>query len=262
MTKKKYSIVFDFDETLGHFGQPYKFWYYLKKFLNSEKLHENYFFSFLDLFPEFFRTNIFKILKYIKKKKIAGDCDYVMIYTNNNGPNYWVNMIVSYIHKKLKYKLFDQIIRAFKVNGKIIEVCRSSYSKSYKDLLSCTKLPSTTQICFIDDQQHPDMQHNNVRYIYIQHYTYNIAYDVVIEKYFKENTKLFNQFNKTKYEFINYMKILSEHDLEYLNKTKVEKNIDILISKNIENNIKKFLREKSKYTRYKRKLINTRTRRN
>ena len=120
--------------------------------------------------------------------------------------------------------------------------------------MSCTKLPSTAQICFIDDQHHPDMIHNNVRYISIQHYTYYIAYDVLIEKYFKENTKLFNRFNKTKYDFINYMKILSKNNFEYLNKTTVDKNI--------ENNIKKFLGEKSKNSRNKRKLTNTRTRRN
>ena len=30
-------IVFDLDETLGHFSQPYKFWYHLKKFLRLIK---------------------------------------------------------------------------------------------------------------------------------------------------------------------------------------------------------------------------------
>ena len=50
------------------------------------------------------------------------------------------------------------------------------------------------------------------------------------------------------------MKILSKNNFEYLNKTTVDKNI--------ENNIKKFLGEKSKNSRNKRKLTNTRTRRN
>jgi len=216
----------------------------------------------LDLFPEFLRTNIFKILKYVKKKKISGACDYVMIYTNNNGPNYWANIIKSYIHKKLNYELFDQIIRAFKVNGQIVEVCRTSHSKSYKDFLSCTKLPSNTQMCFVDDQHHPEMEHDNVWYIYVQPYTYNLKYDEIIGKYFKENVELFNQFNKSENDFINYMSKLSSDDLEYLDKTKVEKNIDVLISKKIENNIKKFLGEKSKNTRKQRKQTKNRTRRN
>jgi hypothetical protein len=262
MAKKKYAVVFDLDETLGHFSQPYKFWYHLKKFLNSEAIHEKYFFSFLDLFPEFLRTDIFKILKYVKKKKIAGTCNYVMIYTNNNGPNYWANIIMSYIHKKLNYELFDQIIRAFKVNGQFVEVCRTSHSKSYKDFLSCTKLSSNTKMCFVDDQYHPDMEHNNVWYIYVQPYTYNLEYDQIIGKYFKENAELFKQFNKTESDFINYMSKLSSDDLENLNKTTVEKNIDILISKKIENNIKKFLGEKTKYTRKNKKQTKNRTRRN
>ena len=106
MYKKNYAIVFDLDETLGHFSQPYKFWNSLKKFLNTELIDEIYLYSFFDLFPEFFRINIFKILKFIKKKKISGYCDYVMIYTNNNGPNYWVNIIQNYIHKKEEHVQF------------------------------------------------------------------------------------------------------------------------------------------------------------
>jgi hypothetical protein len=34
-----------------------------------------------------------------------------MIYTNNIGPNYWVDMIISYINTKLEYKLFDKVIQ-------------------------------------------------------------------------------------------------------------------------------------------------------
>ena len=262
MTKKKYAVVFDLDETIGHFSQPYKFWFHLKKFLNSEAIHEKYFFNFLDLFPEFFRPNILKIFKYLKKKKISGACDYVMIYTNNNGPSNWVNIIRSYIHKKLNYELFDQIIRAFKVDGQIVELCRTSHGKSYRDFLSCTKLSYNTQMCFVDDQHHPEMEHENVWYIYVQPYMYNVSYNQIIEKYFKENVELFKQFNKSENDFINYMSKLSNNELEYLNKTKVEKNIDALISKKIENNIKKFLGEKSKNSRKQRKLTTNQTRRN
>lgn len=262
MAKKKYAVVFDLDETLGHFSQPYKFWYHLKKFLNSESISEEYFFSFLDLFPQFFRTNIFKIFKFLKKKKISGICDFVMIYTNNNGPNNWANMIKSYIHNNLKYELFDRVIRAYKIDGHIVEKSRTSHGKSYSDFLSVTQLQSNTQVCFIDDQHHPDMEHNNVNYIYVQPYTYNLPYNQIVEKYFKANKELFEQFNKTENDFINYMTELTSHDSEYLDKTKVEKNIDLLISKKIEKNIKKFLAEKSKYTRKQRKQTKNRTRRN
>lgn len=263
MNKQKYAIVFDLDETVGHFGQPYTFWFHLKKFLNNDSLDEKYFFSFLDLFPEFFRTNIFKILKYIKKKKLSGACDYVMIFTNNNGPNTWANIIKSYIHKKLKYNLFDQIIRAYKIDGKIIEKNRTSYDKSYKDFLSVTKLESSTQICFIDDQYHPNMENNNVMYIYLQPYLYNIDYKTISKKYFKENIELFNKFNKTEEEFNYYFSKLDSNNLKHLNKTKPEKNIDILISHKIETNIKKFLKDKIKHSKkYKKPINKNRTRKN
>ena len=229
MSKKKYAIVFDLDETLGHFSQPYKFLNSLKKFLNTESLDEIYYHSLFDLFPEFFRTNIFKILKFIKKKKLSGICDHVMIYTNNNGPEYWVNIIKNYIHKTLKYNLFDQIIRAFKINGNKIELCRTSHGKSYNDFLSCTKLPSNTQLCFIDDQNHPEMNHDNVWYIYLQPYVYNVEYEKISKKFYKENISLFQKFEKTEKEFSDYMKKLDKSLSHNLNKSRVEKNIDLLI---------------------------------
>ena len=262
MSKKKYAVVFDLDETLGHFSQPYKFLNSLKKFLNTELLDEKYYYSLFDLFPEFFRTNIFKILKFIKKKKLSGNCDYVMIYTNNNGPAYWVNIIKNYIHKTLKYNLFDQIIRAFKINGNKIELCRTSYGKSYNDFLSCTKLPSNTQLCFIDDHIHPEMNHNNVWYIYLQPYVYNVEYEKISKKFYKENISLFLKFEKTEKEFCNYMKNLDRGLTHNLNKSRVEKNIDLLISKKIEKDIQNFLGEKVNYTKKNKKQYKNITRKN
>ena len=246
--KKQCAIVFDFDETIGHFIQPYNFWYNLKKFLNDETLDENYFHSFLDLFPNYFRTNIFKIFKFLKKKKISGQCNFVAIYTNNNGPSFWINIIKSYIHKKLKYNLFDQIIRAYKINGRVIEENRTSYKKSHSDLLNCTKLSYTTQICFIDDQYHTDMNHKNVFYIYIQPYIYNIDYNIICSKYFNKNIELFKKYNKNQEEFSKYLFDLKNNTIKNENKSQLQKNIDFLISKKIEHDIKKFFNKNTRKT--------------
>lgn len=260
MTKKKYAVVFDLDETLGNFSQPYKFWFNLKKFLNDDFLDYKYFFSLLDLFPGFFRTNIFKILRKLKKHKISGYCDHVMIYTNNNGPFFWVNLIKSYIHKKLHYKLFDQIIRAFKIKGQRVEICRTSHGKSYRDFLSCTKLPSNTQICFIDDQLHPEMRdNNNVLYIYVQPYKYNIGYSEIATKYYNQNKELFLKYNKTENEFIQFMNKNDDNNKFYLFKSPTEKNIDILISEKIDHDIQRFLGNSNNSTR-KNKSYKTATR--
>tara|TARA_B100001778_G_C18574309_1_gene624131 strand:+ start:138 stop:929 length:792 start_codon:yes stop_codon:yes gene_type:complete len=259
MTKKKYAVVFDLDETLGHFSQPYKFWFNLKKFLNDEFLDYKYFFNFLDIFPDFFRTNLFKILKKLKKNKISGKCDYVMIYTNNNGPMYWVNLIKTYIHKKLHYKLFDQIIKAFKIKGQHVEICRTSHNKSYKDFLSCTKLPPTTQICFIDDVEHDEMYHNNVVYIHVHPYKYNVPFNEIATKYYKSNKELFDKYNKTENEFIEFINNNTHKKLPNLYKTPTEKNIDTLISQKIHNDIERFLGNSNNYTR-KNKSYKTATR--
>ena len=73
-------------------------------------------------------------------KKLKGECDKVMIYTNNTGHKSWSNLIKEYFHKVLEYELFDQIIGAFKVNGKQIELCRTSHGKSVSDLINMHNL--------------------------------------------------------------------------------------------------------------------------
>jgi hypothetical protein len=245
------AVVFDLDETLGHFSQPYRFWTRLKLFLNDQTLNDIYFFSFLDLFPGFIRTGLFKILNILKKQKISGKCNFVMIYTNNNGPNHWVDIIMSYINTKLNYKLFDRVIRSFKINGEIVEICRTSHSKSYKDLLRCTNLSDNTKFCFIDDQFHVDMEHDNVLYIFIHPYTYNLEYAQIIKKYYQANTVLFSKYDKTENEFVQYMNEHITDKPEHLDKTQVEKNIDLFISDKITRDILLFLGDQHNYTNKK-----------
>ena len=260
MESKNCLVVFDFDETLGHFTQPYRFWTQLKSFLNEESLDDTYFFSFLDLFPEFFRTGLFKILNTLKKKKLSGKCNFIMIYTNNIGPNLWVDMIISYINTKLEYKLFDHTIRSFKINGEIVETCRTSYTKSHKDLLRCTNLPSNTKICFIDDKFHKDMDNENVMYIFIHPYTYNLGYNEIYRKYYHANTFLFSKYNKTEIEFNQYMNKHITDKQNQVEKTQVEKNIDLLISDKIIHDILEFLGDLHNYTKKKHtRLVRNRT---
>ncbi len=109
---KHYVVVFDLDETLGHFEQLSIFWDALNKYCNYS-LNKQDLFNLFDLFPKFLRPKIFKILKYLKEKKLNKICDKVMIYTNNNGRE-WPHLIKDYFDHKLHYKLFDQLIAAFK----------------------------------------------------------------------------------------------------------------------------------------------------
>ena len=113
-------VVFDLDETLGQFIELGMFCDAIEHY-NKRKLDFDEFYQIVEIFPEFIRPNILKILLYLKSKKQRGQCNKILIYTNNQGPKEWAENIKKYFEKKLDYKLFDQVIAAYKVNGKIIE---------------------------------------------------------------------------------------------------------------------------------------------
>jgi hypothetical protein len=239
-----YVIVFDLDETLGCFSQLYVFWSLFTRYINNT--NEMLFFKLLDIFPKYLRPNILNILKNIRQKKEKNICNYVMIYTNNNGPTSWAIMIQNYFHYKLNYHLFDRIIGAFKVNGQIIEVCRTSHGKSMKDLMNCTKLPSNSQICFIDDQNHSEMYHENVLYINLKPYNHNINFLTMASKTYDKFYSYFPS-SKSKEDFINYVANNTQnYKLEYLNKSKVEYNIEQVFGNVLIKKIDAFLNTKSR----------------
>ena len=178
-------VVFDLDETLGYFTELGILWDCLNNYLkikNKQKLNQCDFNTILDLFPEFIRPNIINILTYLKNKKKTNCCKKMLIYTNNQGPSEWSRHIISYFEDKLNFKLIDQIIAAFKVYGKRVEVCRTSHDKSHKDLIKCTKMPHNTEICFMDDSYYPNMTNENVYYINIKPYFYDLSLDHMLLK--------------------------------------------------------------------------------
>ena len=245
------------DETLGSFSQLYKFWNLCKIYFKNNNLDNKYFYGTIDLFPLFLRPNILTLLNIIKKKKISKICNYVMIYTNNNGPQEWASLIQSYFHHKLNYPLFDKIIRAFKIDGKQIEICRTSYDKSFKDLINCTQLPYDTRVCFLDDQNHKEMHHENVVYINIEPYNYNVKFDIMAEKFYNKYQKTLKFGNKK--DFIDFINVNTyKINLNSLKKSKTHINIDILLTDHIIKEIKKFLRSNRNRTNnnYKREKNN------
>ena len=117
-------VVFDLDQTLGHFIELRKIWELLNYYFSTnplyfhESISKNHFNHLLDLYPEFIRPNMFELLNYLKRKKVSGKCSRIMLYTNNQASKEWSSLIVEYFHRKINYSLFDQIIGAFKINGK------------------------------------------------------------------------------------------------------------------------------------------------
>ena len=191
--KKGKYIVFDVDETLGYFSQLGSFIdalsFYNKDFSGSvfERFNE-----ILDLYPEFVRPKIIETLNYIHHKKISGKCSGLFIYTNNQGPRSWVQHIAKYFdYKVVNVKrndganLFDKIIAAYMVNGKVVEPGRTSQNKTYDDLIRITGISPQAEVCFVDDLNHPDMRHENVLYLNVKPYVKTLSVHEMIQRYLK-----------------------------------------------------------------------------
>lgn len=224
-------IVFDLDETLGSFLELNVIFNTLEYVLQDENILSIS--NILDLFPEFFRNNIFQILQYVYKKKKSGECDKVYIYTNNQAKSQTVSNIVDYITKKIvktNEKLFDQIIYAFKINGQVVQVGRSSHSKTCDDLIRCTLLPKKTAICFLDDVCFDEMKKERIYYIQPKPYFHGLSSHDILNR-------LFN----SKYEQLvkSYKKNIEDHYFTRCIKsncfyrTNTRNNKNILLNNNI-----------------------------
>lgn len=227
-------VVLDLDETLGYFTQLGIFWDCLSKCFNN--LTKEHFFKIFDLFPQFMRPNIINILKYLKYQKIKKTCTKVVIYTNNTGPKEWADNILKYFERKIKYKLFDQIVAAYKINGKQIELCRTTHNKTHSDFIKCTKIPENADICFIDDVFHDGMSNEKITYINIKPYFHDISFTKMINKFINSaiGKKLLTQNNLNYKIFSDEMKELIDlYKYDIILKNKNEHNVDEILGKRI-----------------------------
>ena len=241
-------VVFDLDETLGYFTEFGIFWdcliYYFKN-KNEETLTQSDFNDILDLFPEFLRPNIINILNYLKNKKQSLCCHKMMIYTNNSGPKEWAQHIIDYFSKKINYKLFDQLISAFKINGKVVEVCRTTHDKTYNDFIKCTKLPVNAEICFLDDTFYPEMANDNIYYINVKPYYHDLKFEYMLDKFSKSDIgkKIINNDD-------NFIKIMNEHIKLYkydcIDKESNEYEMDKIVGKQIVKHLQEFFNKTKK----------------
>ena len=241
-------VVFDLDETLGYFTEFGIFWdcliYYLKN-KNEETITQSDFNDILDLFPEFLRPNIINILNYLKNKKQSLCCHKMMIYTNNSGPKEWAHHIIDYFSKKINYKLFDQLISAFKINGKVVEVCRTTHDKTYNDFIKCTKLPVNAEICFLDDTFYPEMANDNIYYINVKPYYHDLKFEYMLDKFSKSDIgkKIINNDD-------NFIKIMNEYIKLYkydcIDKETNEYEMDKIVGKQIVKHLQDFFNKTKK----------------
>ena len=251
-------VVFDLDETLGYFTQYGIFWDSLahySKIKNKPALSQSDFNEILDLYPEYLRPNIINILNYLKSKKKTNCCHKMMIYTNNTGPREWARHIIRYFEEKINYTLIDQIIAAFKINGKRVEICRTTHNKTRNDLIKCTKIPAEAEICFIDDYLYPGMAHDNIYYINVKPYYHSLKFDEILAR-FKESKigkKIINNdtdFNNIMMEHINLFKYL------VVEKDEKEYEVDKVLGKHIINHLHVFFNRSIKNRTIKNRINN------
>ena len=241
-TKYKKVVVFDLDETLGSFGQFGSFCMLLDDYYNDDNKAYNMFNDLLDLYPEYPRPYILNVLRYLLQKKKDGKCKAVMIYTNNQGERAWVEHIKTYFETKLKSKIFEQIISAFKVDGKIVEVNRTTHDKTIDDFFRCTKLPKDVEICFVDDLFHPKMEDENVYYIHVKGYKHYLPSSVIIKRFLNSSlAKEMKNNNAEKEKFTDFMMNRLKYNIT--EKDPDEQEVDVIISKKMLEHMKSFFKE-------------------
>lgn len=243
-------VVLDVDETIGYFVELGIFCDALTQFAwnHNPSMQYSNFNRLMDVFPEFLRPHILELLQFLKLKKSSNECAGVLVYTNNCGPRIWVEHITRYIESKLGEPLFDQIVAAFKVNGEIIEVGRTTNDKTYEDLLRCTKLPTNVEVCFLDDQMHAKMEHARVYYINVKPYVHQLSAETMVNR-FMQTPALRSTITTSiglpdvKSKLINYMQKFS---MNHVPKHPLEQDVDVIISKKIMEHLKLFFATKMK----------------
>ena len=180
---RKKVIVFDLDETIGHFVHLNSMCKCLTNWFGRELFQEE-FNTLLDLFPEFFRPGILTILHFLYEKRQKNELFKLYIYTNNQCDPPWVNMIVKYIQREIgATSLFDKIICAFKIKNKVVELRRTTGAKTYSDFIQCTMLPDdTVETCFVDNTYHDKMCGDRIYYILPKSYYHPLGKTAMIRR--------------------------------------------------------------------------------
>jgi hypothetical protein len=161
------NVVFDFDETIGYFEQIIEMIKHTKKTSKFEV------FELFTLFPLVFRTNIFDIFHFIVRLKKEKKIKSVILYSNNNN-DLFIDYVISFIHDKLNYELFDSSISLNQTRNK---------NKNLTDLLNYSNglLTKNSSIFFVDDKEYDDMKMVK-SYIKCESYKYVYSNSIIQHK--------------------------------------------------------------------------------
>jgi hypothetical protein len=180
------NIIFDLDHTLGFFEQLIHMMHYCE--LTCHEL--------LDLFPELFRPLFMDFLSSLIPYKQSGKIKSMILYSNNPH-DLFVHTIISYIHHRIDYPLFDKIIT-------LSHPLRKQKQKEYMELIALSDgiLHPDSALCFIDDKLHPLMKAKQVQYILCEGYTVFVKHTKVMEltkqvmPEYKSKKRCLNKYNQ------------------------------------------------------------------
>ena len=197
-------VVFDLDETIGHFVQLSNIMKTFEKvFLRPLKPHEKMF--ILNLFPEMFRPSIFNIFKYLVDiKQMKNNNIKVILFTNNQGQRTWQSFIIRYIHAILQYPLFDDIIGSHQIS----EHRRTSIEKKWEDLKKIVGCDLSTPAIFFDDRIHEKMNHSSMINVVVQPYRIRYSFGEIWKR-IHNKVKIFHKVNPK------FFKYLLEYNLNF-----------------------------------------------
>jgi len=238
---RKY-FVFDLDETIGSFSEMYILFKCLQAVQEETNIIlydslEGLLFSILDEFPEFFRYGTSILFKYLNSKKELYSNIFVYIYTNNACiPISWTTIIIKYIEYKWNIRLFDNIIRCFKIKDHIVEYNRTTNDKTFNDLMNCVKLPDNIELCFIDNTLFPKMQHRHVYYLRPKPYYHYVNRNDILKRFLNSTmgldiTKRLNMNTPELLDKVQSWYIENNYNFDTFSKQHDEMETDIEVSK-------------------------------
>ena len=98
-------VALDLDETIGSFSHLHILWNGILRAQKNNSLSTvQHFFKVFDLFPEFLRVYILKILMYLYNKRKTLKQTKLFLYTNNQCNYNWTQFIIKYLEYKMKIK--------------------------------------------------------------------------------------------------------------------------------------------------------------
>lgn len=186
--KIKKAIVLDLDETIGSFTELFFIWNSIRPEDYSFYRDKTLFVELAKLYPETLRPGMIGILKYIYDQIREGNCYKLHIYTNNQCtyPE-WIQLLIYYldtlVHNNTNFSIFEKPICAFKINDCVIEHKRTCHSKTHADLIRCSILPQSAEICFIDDTKFEKMINERVYYIQPPPYRHTLTFETMSSRF-------------------------------------------------------------------------------